>query len=106
MHGKASIDGRPSAEARGYGAKWTAYSAEYRERNPWCVTCARNGKRIAVALVDHIKPVAGPDDPTFWDPNNHQGLCRSCHAVKTKAEGLTARSQAAADAGSRKVILA
>lgn len=36
--------------------------------------------------VDHIIPVDGPDDPRFWDPENHQSLCHACHSAKTMAE--------------------
>jgi 5-methylcytosine-specific restriction endonuclease McrA len=40
-------------------------------------------------MVDHIEPVTGPEDRKFWDPTNHQPICRSCHGVKTRREGKT-----------------
>ncbi len=30
--------------------------------------------------------VDGPRDPRFWDPGNHQPLCKSCHSHKTATE--------------------
>jgi 5-methylcytosine-specific restriction protein A len=82
-------DTRPNAAARGYGAKWDAYSARYRKANPYCRPCQALGRATPTAAVDHIAPVTGPRDPGFWDRANHQPICRSCHAIKTHAEGRT-----------------
>lgn len=90
---------RPNAAARGYDARWAAYSARYRRQHPWCRTCEAEGRRGPTQIVDHIKPVTGPDDPGFWDKENHQPLCRSCHGIKTNREGRT--SQAPAPPASR-----
>ena len=80
---------RGSAAQRGYDARWTAYSRQYRKDYPLCVRCLAAGLLVSVERgghVDHIKPVTGPHDPLFWDPANHQSLCRSCHSEKTAAE--------------------
>lgn len=78
-----SMEARPNANARGYGYEWQQYSKEYRRQHPICSDC----ERAATELVDHKQPVTGPDDPLFWDPTNHQGLCWSCHSKKTRRQG-------------------
>lgn len=82
---------RPNAHERGYDARWQRYVASYVEAHPWCRPCARDGRKTPTQAVDHIEPVTGPADPGFWDPANHQPICRSCHGVKTHAEGRTQR---------------
>jgi 5-methylcytosine-specific restriction endonuclease McrA len=55
------------------------------------------GRTALACLVDHIAPVTrGEADPHFWSPENHQPLCRRCHAKKTHADrraGLTRNAQ-------------
>jgi len=58
----------------------------YLQRFPLCAECARKGIVQGAEHVDHIKPVDGPDDPGFWDAQNHQALCISCHSRKTATE--------------------
>ncbi|MCA9011525.1 MAG: HNH endonuclease [Planctomycetaceae bacterium] len=77
---------RPNSSARGYGAKWQRYSQRFLQLNPFCVACEAAGKVAASEATDHIKPVAGQDDPGFWVPANHQALCWSCHSRKTAKE--------------------
>lgn len=36
-------------------------------------------------MVDHITPHKG-DRGLFWDRNNWQALCKTCHDTKTAAE--------------------
>jgi len=90
-HARAT-DRRPSSNARGYGARWQRTAALHLAQHPLCVRC--NG---LASLVDHIRAVQGEDDVGFFDPDNHQALCRRCHAVKTHADrraGLTRRDGA------------
>lgn len=77
---------RGSSHSRGYGSRWSAYSKQYRIDNPLCVICEKKGKLKIAQCVDHIEPVSGPDDPKFWIVANHQGLCNSCHSIKTASE--------------------
>ena len=80
-------DNRPNATERGYGARrWKRYRKAFLAENPLCAECLRHGETIPADTVDHIVPVTGPDDPTFWDRSNHQALCRSCHSRKTRRE--------------------
>lgn len=48
--------------------------------------CARAGRVVAATDLDHIVAHRGDDDGLFWDPNNHQSLCKRCHGVKTANE--------------------
>ena len=40
------------------------------------------GERVQAQVVDHIVPHRG-DKELFWDKNNWQALCFSCHSSKT-----------------------
>jgi 5-methylcytosine-specific restriction endonuclease McrA len=35
-------------------------------------------------VLDHIIPINKGGDP--WNSNNHQGMCESCHAIKSRSE--------------------
>jgi 5-methylcytosine-specific restriction protein A len=77
---------RLSSQERGYTSRWAAYSRRYRKQHPLCVDCKNRGIIKLANHVDHIKPVSGPDDPLFWDGDNHQALCTPCHSRKTARE--------------------
>jgi len=77
---------RGTATERGYNSKWARYSKQYRLENPLCAICEKAEKLVLAQCVDHIVPVTGPDDPLFWEPTNHQGLCNTCHSIKTATE--------------------
>jgi 5-methylcytosine-specific restriction protein A len=74
---------RGTTASRGYGARWTTYSRQYRREHPLCVVCAVEGRTVPSEHVDHIVPVHGPDDPQFWCPDNHRATCHSCHSRVT-----------------------
>ena len=78
---------RGTAASRGYDSRWSRYSKQYRINRPLCVMCEKQGKLTLAECVDHIEPVDGPDDPMFWVESNHQGLCNTCHNLKSEAEG-------------------
>jgi 5-methylcytosine-specific restriction protein A len=80
----AAIDKRrPGPRQRGYTPEWDAYRSDFLRRRPSCADCG-----APATVVDHIKPVK--DGGSFWDPANHQPLCRACHAAKT-ARDVNAR---------------
>ena len=83
---------RGSAAKRGYGLKWQAYTKAYKARHPYCRPCEQKGRKTPTWGVDHREPVTGPSDPLFWDPENHQPICKPCHNAKTAGEGLTAQA--------------
>ena len=77
---------RGSAHQRGYTARWAKYAASYKREHPLCRECESQGRITPAYAVDHIQPVTGPDDPLFWDTDNHQPLCAICHSRKTATE--------------------
>src|SRR4051794_10086504 len=76
---------RPNFRRRGYGAAWDKARLHHIGNHPLCVECEREGKLVAVYAVDHIIPHRG-DMELFWDTDNWQSLCRSCHARKSRSE--------------------
>jgi len=74
---------RPSASQRGYDYRWRKYSKYFLQIHPLCVNFAEC-HNVAV-LVDHIKPHKG-NSVLFWDPENHQAMCKPCHDRKTASE--------------------
>ena len=65
--------------------RWKRMRAEGLKIEPLCRKCKKKGKVKAATLRDHIIPVMKGGD--FWDINNHQSLCDSCHASKSGKEG-------------------
>lgn len=75
---------RPNSYRRGYSTdRWITYRKRFIVNNPFCCICLKRGREVPTYAVDHIKRVNGPEDPLFWEPSNHQPLCRSCHSRKT-----------------------
>jgi 5-methylcytosine-specific restriction protein A len=65
-------------------ASWRNYSKRIRQSSIVCVNfreCAGMAQ-----VVDHIKPISLGGD--FWDANNHQCLCHSCHNRKSQKERI------------------
>jgi 5-methylcytosine-specific restriction endonuclease McrA len=59
--------------------RWRKASKSFLNRNPLCVFCAHFGRDTAATIVDHKKPHKG-DYELFWNQDNWQGLCASCHS--------------------------
>jgi 5-methylcytosine-specific restriction endonuclease McrA len=90
--GRCAAHPRPSASARGYTARWSAYARSWLRRYPWCGMrqdgvfhmehswCVRRGLRVRARVVDHIRSIATGGD--VFDPANHQSLCPSCNSQK------------------------
>ena len=73
---------RGSAAERGYDAKWRRARKRFLQRHPLCANCLSQGVLTPATVVDHIVPHRG-DRALFWDENNWQPLCKSCHDRKT-----------------------
>jgi len=89
MHLAQRRSPRPTAEARGYGARWAAVSARFLKVNPDCHVCGG-----PATITDHIEPVTGPEDPRFWWWINWQPLCSLCHGRKTVRDNTRPRPPA------------
>lgn len=83
--------GAKTAAARGYGAAWRRARKWFLAQHPLCVMCQAQGRVSAATVVDHIRPHRG-DQVLFWDRDNWQALCATCHnSIKQAAERGHAR---------------
>ncbi|QXH96104.1 HNH endonuclease [Pseudomonas ogarae] len=76
---------RESSTQRLYTYKWQKASKGFLARYPLCAEHERQGEVVAATEVDHIVPHKG-DATIFWNRNNWQSLCHSCHSRKTARE--------------------
>lgn len=76
---------RGTAAQRGYGAEWARNRRRYLQQHPLCVECAKREITRAATVVDHIIPAKVRPD-LFWNQDNWQPLCASCHGKKTRRE--------------------
>lgn len=68
---------------RWYGsARWQRLRRDVLQTDPFCRSCADRGRHVLTIDVDHIRKHDG-DPVLFWDRSNLQGLCKSCHTIKT-----------------------
>lgn len=92
----AAREPRLSAFARGYTKRWTRTAKAFRARYPLCgmrpegqrpvmSACYLEGRTTAATQTDHVVPHRG-DPLLFWDPQNWQSMCNSCHSSKTQHE--------------------
>jgi 5-methylcytosine-specific restriction protein A len=72
-------------EPRYHTTRWRELRLNVLQCSPLCATCEQLGLITLAQMVDHIKPVRLGGE--FWDVNNLQPLCNSCHAVKSAKEG-------------------
>ena len=97
-----SLPRKKSAAKQGYGRRWQNSRKLFLKKNPLCVTCKAEGVLIEATHVDHIKPHRG-DMTLFWNQNNWQSLCASCHSKKTnKQDGGFGNTRASVKAERRK----
>lgn len=72
-----------TADVRWYNSRrWRKLKATVLNRD---VVCQENGCMAPATEVDHVIP-RKQDESLAYDSSNLQGLCRSCHAKKTRAE--------------------
>jgi 5-methylcytosine-specific restriction protein A len=80
---------RFSAHARGYNREWRKVSRAFLQAHPLCTgfdsLCEERGKRTPSTEVDHVVPHRG-NMRLFWDQDNWQALCHTCHSRKTALE--------------------
>lgn len=68
-----------------YDRRWRRYSKQRLNLYPFCVRCEAAGYDVPASVTDHITPHRG-SHVLFWDTENHQSLCKTCHDRKTASE--------------------
>lgn len=76
---------RGSASERGYNHRWNKARKMFLRENPLCENCLKQNKTEVATEVDHKIPHKGNYN-LFWDQNNWQSLCSTCHKQKTARE--------------------
>ncbi|TAL60608.1 MAG: HNH endonuclease [Bacteroidetes bacterium] len=83
IHGRKEVN-RKSSFLRGYDSSHRKWREQVLYSSPICSECERHGRYTLATEADHIIPMDQGGDKL--DLNNGQGLCRSCHAKKTRKE--------------------
>lgn len=66
--------------------RWRKARRMWLAEHPVCAMCARQGRTTAANTVDHIRP-HDDDYDKFWDMDNWQSLCSTCHnSIKQQQE--------------------
>jgi len=73
--------------------RWRKERKAFLVDNPLCVLCKKRGKLTVATVVDHIKEHKW-DYNLFWDINNWQSLCASCHSGTKRVADHHGYSQA------------
>ncbi|HSW62191.1 MAG TPA: HNH endonuclease signature motif containing protein [Dissulfurispiraceae bacterium] len=74
--------------------RWRKARIWWLNSHPLCVMCLQQGRDTAATVIDHIIP-HNDDYEKFWDSNNWQSLCASCHSGVKQMQELHGYSQAA-----------
>jgi 5-methylcytosine-specific restriction protein A len=103
---QAYDNARGTSSERGYGSRWRKYRDWFLAKWRTCGAkpkgspdtqdsqCKAMGRIVAATVVDHIVPVSGPQDPTFYKPECHQALCDACHNAKRQRESRAVTQRA------------
>lgn len=59
-------------------ARWQRLREAHLQTQPLCVFCQESGDVTAADVVDHIREHKG-NESLFWNADNLQSLCASCH---------------------------
>ncbi len=84
-NGRSYDKNRPNAYRRGYTREWQKASKAFLAKNPLCVKCLEDNRLTPSTTTDHIIPHDGNYE-LFWDRNNWQAMCKTCHDRKTATE--------------------
>jgi len=79
---------RGSSAARGYGYKWQKAREGFLKSHPLCKMHMDLGRIVPATVVDHIIPHKG-DMALFWQHDNWQSLCKTCHDSAKKRQEAT-----------------
>ena len=79
-------------------ASWLRIRARRLAADPLCAMCLKDGITKAADTVDHITPHRG-DPELFFDYDNTQSLCASCHSSRKQGQELRGYSRDIGDDG-------
>jgi len=60
--------------------RWRMLAQQIRDNEPFCRNCAKKDITTLATVTDHI--IAVRLGGSFWNENNLQPLCTSCHNAK------------------------
>jgi 5-methylcytosine-specific restriction protein A len=85
-HARLRDTGRANAEVRRlyHTTRWRRLRTALLQEEPLCRTCQAGGQVEPATDVDHVQPHDG-DLMRFWQWDNLQPLCATCHSRKTQA---------------------
>lgn len=63
---------------------WRSTRNAFIKANPYCVDCAKEGKKVLANVVDHKKQIIENGDK--FNPDNLQSLCHHHHNQKSARE--------------------
>lgn len=72
---------RGSAAARGYDRRHRRWRQRILDRDPFCVECLKEGRKVRSEVADHIVPIR--EGGARFAMDNGQGLCQTHHNRKT-----------------------
>jgi 5-methylcytosine-specific restriction endonuclease McrA len=78
--------------------RWKKLAKHYLDKNPLCVPCLSAGKTTAATIVHHITEHKG-DCQLFWNEDNFQAVCASCHSGHIRVGEHQGYSQSADENG-------
>lgn len=85
LHNRLKDRDRLTAHQRGYDSKWRKAREGFLAKHPLCAHHKLIDEIEPATVVDHITPHRGNRE-LFWDRDNWQPLCKSCHDRKTATE--------------------
>ena len=75
-----------NSHQRGYNRQWRKARLVHLAQEPLCRFCLGLDCIVEATVVDHIIPHKGDKD-LFWDTDNWQSLCKTCHdSIKSRME--------------------
>ena len=75
--------------------KWKRFSISFREKNPLCVECLKQGIDTACAVTDHVRGLGYLLDNKIdaFAEDECQALCSRCHNKKSGSEAHGGRAK-------------
>lgn len=90
---------RPPEEKRLYdSSRWRKVAKNHLANSPLCIPCLRAHRDTPATIVHHKKEHKG-DPALFWDPDNFESVCASCHSGHIRVGEHQGYSQACDDKG-------